>query len=66
MQKDAIYKVCGLRNSGQAYRQFHAAGFFAGAYETAIVLLGHKACGVLIAAMGAAGVVATFVGFWPS
>ena len=55
------FKACDLRNSGDAYRRFHAAGFFAGAHERAMALFAHPFCGGLIAVMATAGALATVI-----
>jgi hypothetical protein len=55
----------GLRNSGEAFRHFRPSGFLAGAHELLIELLNHRLVGAAIALMGSAGVVATFIVFWP-
>jgi hypothetical protein len=54
-----------LRNSGEAYRQFHSAGLLAGAHEFAIQLLRRRLTGVIITAMGLAGLGACVITFWP-
>jgi hypothetical protein len=58
----------GLRNSGEAYRHFHPSGFLRflrGAHEMLVDLLNHRLVGAAIALMGSAGIVATFIVFWP-
>jgi hypothetical protein len=58
----------GLRNSGEAFRafrHFRPSGFVGGAHELLIELLNHRLVGAAIALMGSAGVVATFIVFWP-
>lgn len=63
MQKARI--LPGLRNSGEAFRHFRPSGFLGGAHELLIELLNHRLVGAAIALMGSAGVVATFIVFWP-
>jgi hypothetical protein len=55
----------GLRNSGEAFRHFRPSGFLQGAHELVIELLNHRLVGAAIALMGGAGVIATFIVFWP-
>ena len=62
--------ISGLKNSGEAYRHFRPSGFLSGsfrsgAHEMLIQLLNHRLVGAAIALMGSAGVVATFIVFWP-
>lgn len=38
-QIDSSYKVCRVRNSGEAYRKFRSIGGFARAHETMVGLL---------------------------
>jgi len=59
----STYKL--LRNSGEAYRQFHSAGLLAGAHEFAIELLRRRLTGGMIAAMGFAGLAGALITFWP-
>ena len=60
---DTTYKARGLRNSGEAYRQFRQAGFLAGAYAFAMDLLGHRFAGAVIAFMGVVGLAGVLVTF---
>jgi hypothetical protein len=55
----------GLRNSGEAFRHFRPSGFLGGVHQLLVELLNHRLVGVAIAVMGSAGVVATFIVFWP-
>jgi hypothetical protein len=57
--------ISGLRNSGEAYRQFRPTGFMTGAHEIMIGLLNHRLVGAVIALMGSAGIAGTFIIFWP-
>jgi hypothetical protein len=59
---ESTYKV--LRNSGEAYRQFHSAGLLAGAHEFAIQLLRRRLTGGIIAVMGVAGLAGSVITFW--
>jgi predicted HAD superfamily phosphohydrolase YqeG len=59
------YKVCQLRNSGQAYRQFHCTGILTDLHETLVKLMRHKATASLIALMGTAGLIGGLITFWP-
>ena len=63
MQK--VHTVSGLRNSGEAYRQFRPSGFVAGAHRMVIDLMRHKLSGAIIAQIGIAGIAGTFITFWP-
>ena len=63
MQK--LHTVSGLRNSGEAYRQFRPTGFVAGAHGMALELMRHKLSGAIIALIGIAGIAGTFITFWP-
>jgi hypothetical protein len=58
-----VYKACDLRNSGEAFRRFRSSGIVAGAHETLVVLLRHKAVGGILALMGAAGLVGGLITF---
>jgi hypothetical protein len=60
MQK--VHSVSGLRNSGEAYRQFRPTGVVAGAHRMVLELMRHKLSGAAIALIGIAG---TFITFWP-
>ena len=55
----------GLRNSGEAFRHFRPSGFLRGAHELMVELLNHRLVGAAIVLMGSAGIVATFIVFWP-
>jgi hypothetical protein len=55
----------GLRNSGEAFRHFRPSGFLRGAHELLVELLNHRLVGAAIVLMGSAGIVATFIVFWP-
>ena len=57
--------ISGLKNSGEAYRQFRPGGFMAGAHTTLVELLNHRLVGALIALMGSIGIAGTFIIFWP-
>jgi hypothetical protein len=61
----APFKVCRLRNSGEAYRQFRSTGFMSGAHEMLIDLLRHKLVGAGIALMGTIGLIGLLLTFWP-
>ncbi|MFL5100304.1 MAG: hypothetical protein ACJ8E5_06850 [Xanthobacteraceae bacterium] len=63
MQK--VHTVSGLRNSGEAYRQFRPTGFVAGAHRRVLDLMRHKFSGAVIALIGIAGIAGTFITFWP-
>ena len=63
MQK--VHTVSGLRNSGEAYRQFHPTGLVAGAHRRVLELMRHKLSGAVIALIGIAGIAGTFITFWP-
>ena len=63
MQK--VHTVSGLRNSGEAYRQFRPTGFIAGAHRRVLHLMRHKLSGAIIALIGVAGIAGTFITFWP-
>jgi hypothetical protein len=65
MQRQSTYRAYGLRNSGEAVRQFRPAGLLAAAHEFAIGLLGHKVVAAAIACMALAGLAGAFVNFWP-
>jgi hypothetical protein len=65
MQSQPTAKACGLRNHGEAFRQFRTAGLLAGAHEFAIGVLSHKLAGVVIACMGVAGLAGAALTFWP-
>jgi len=64
MQK-VFRSASGLRNSGEAYRQFRPTGFVAGAHRIALDLMRHKLSGAFIALIGIAGIAGTFITFWP-
>jgi hypothetical protein len=57
------YKACDLRNSGEAFRRFRSSGILAGAHETLVALLRHKAVGGILALMGAAGLIGGLITF---
>ena len=57
------YKACDLRNSGEAFRRFRCSGIAAGAHETLVVLLRHKAVGGILALMGAVGLIGGLISF---
>ena len=57
------YKACELRNSGEAFRRFRSSGIFAGAHETLVALLRHKAVSGILALMGAAGLLGALITF---
>ena len=63
MQK--VHTVSGLRNSGEAYRQFRPTGFVAGAHRMVLDLMRHKFSGAVIALIGIVGIAGTFITFWP-
>jgi hypothetical protein len=63
MQK--VHTVSGLKNSGEAYRQFRPRGFIAGVHEMIVDLLRHRFAGACIALMAIAGIAGTFITFWP-
>ena len=63
MQK--LQTVAGLRNSGEAYRQFRPTGFLAGAHALVLDLKRHKLSGAVIALIGICGIAGTFITFWP-
>lgn len=63
MQK--LHTVSGLRNSGEAYRQFRQTGLVAGAHRMVLELMRHKLSGAVIALIGIAGIAGTFITFWP-
>jgi len=63
MQK--VHTVSGLRNSGEAIRQFRPRGFIAGVHEAMVALLRHRLSGACIALMAIAGIAGTFITFWP-
>jgi hypothetical protein len=63
MQK--AHTISGLKNSGEAYRQFHSAGFAAAVHEATLKLMRHKFFGAALALMGIAGIAGTFITFWP-
>ena len=65
MQKDTSYKASGLRNSGEAYRQFRTAGFLSGVHEAVVGLLRQRALGGAIALMSGAGLIGALITFWP-
>jgi hypothetical protein len=44
----------------------HAIHILVSGHEVMIRLLGHRLCGLLIALLGAAGLMGTFITFWPS
>ena len=63
--------ISGLRNSGEAYRHFRPSGilsgsFLSGTHEALVDLLNHRLVGAAIAVMGGAGIIGTFILFWPS
>lgn len=64
MQK-VFGSASGLRNSGEAYRQFRPTRFVAGAHGMVLELMRHKLSGAIIALAGIAGIVGTFITFWP-
>ena len=62
--------ISGLKNSGEAYRHFRPSGFLpggllSGAHEALVELLNHRLVGAAIAVMGSAGIIGTFIIFWP-
>jgi hypothetical protein len=59
------YKVCQLRNSGQAYRRFHCPGALAEVHQTLVKHMRHKATAGIIALMGTAGLIGGLITFWP-
>lgn len=61
---DTTYKARGLRNTGEAYRQFRQAGFLAGAYQFALGLLAHRLAGAVIAFMGVVGMAVTLITYF--
>ena len=63
MQK--VHTVSGLRNSGEADRQFRQTGLVAGAHRMVLELMRHKLSGAVIALIGIAGIAGTFITFWP-
>jgi hypothetical protein len=63
MQKAHIFS--GLRNSGEAYRQFRATGFVTGTHEKVLEMLRHRYAGAAIVVIGTAGVAGTLLTFWP-
>ena len=65
MEKDTSYRACTLRNSGEAYRQFRAAGLLGGIHATVVGLLRRRALGGAIALMGGAGLIGLLITFWP-
>jgi hypothetical protein len=58
--------ISGLKNSGEAFRHFRTPGFLGGAHQALIELLHHRLVGAAIALMGGAGIIGTFILFWPS
>jgi hypothetical protein len=63
--------ISGLKNSGEAYRHFRPSGFLSdsflsGAHEALVDLLNHRLVGAAIALMGSAGIIGTFILFWPN
>ena len=65
MHNETSYRACGLRNSGDAYRQFRTSGFLAGIHENLVGLLRQPLLGGVIALMGCAGLIGVLVTFWP-
>ena len=63
MQK--VHTVSGLKNSGEAYRQFRPRSFIAGVHEVIVHVLRHRLSGAFIALMGIAGIAGAFLTFWP-
>jgi len=63
MQK--VHTVSGLKNTGEAYRQFRPRGFIDGVHEAVVELLRHRFFGAAIALMGIAGIAGTLITFWP-
>lgn len=57
--------MSGLRNSGEAYRQFRSAGFAAAVHAATLGLMRRKLFGAVIVLMGIAGIAGTFITFWP-
>jgi hypothetical protein len=58
--------IRGLKNSVEAYRHFRPSGFLGGAHDALVELLNHRLVGAAIALMGSAGVIGTFIIFWPA
>ena len=65
MHNETSYRACGLRNSGDAYRQFRTEGFLSGLHETVVGLLRQRLLGGVIALMGGAGLIGVLITFWP-
>ena len=57
--------ISGLKNSVQAFRHFRSPGFLGGVHQGLIDLLNHRLVGAAIALMGSAGIIGTFILFWP-